>query len=153
MQFPRRHFWSHCLAGTLALAALLATIATPNRASFAADKPKAATVSLTVDYNDGVRKIFVLSWTKDMTVVDALNLAKANPHGLTYAATGSGETTMLTKIDDLQNQGGGANKKNWLYSVNDQLADRACGSYKLQPADSVLWKFDTYNAEDASAKK
>jgi Domain of unknown function (DUF4430) len=152
MRFARRSFWSRCLAGAIALATLVSATAAPSRPALAADKSKASTVSMTVDYNDGVRKVFVLSWTKDMTVLDAMNLAKANPHGLTYASTGSGETAFLTKIDDLRNEGGGTDKKNWVYWVNDVLADRGFGVSKLEKGDSVLWKFDTYR-EDSAGKK
>jgi hypothetical protein len=136
----------------LLLAGLLvaAVLASRTQAAVKADgaKKTTATISLTINFNDGVRKIFVLPWTQDMTVLDAMNLAKAIPHGITFEYTGSGATAFLTKIDDVQNQGAGSDKKNWLYWVNDAFADRSFGVYKLDEGDCVLWRFDTYRESD-----
>src|SRR6185503_11243274 len=72
------------------------------------------TVRVIIDYGDGVQKHFTaLPWKKDMTILDAMNEAKASPHGITFQNTGSGSTAFLTKIDDLQNEGGGG-KRNWI---------------------------------------
>ena len=50
-------------------------------------------------------------------------------------------TALLTKIDDLKNEGRG---RNWLYRVNDKLADRSFGVFELKKRDTILWKFAQY---------
>ena len=102
------------------------------------------TVRLTVDYGDGVAKtISGLAWTKGMTVGDALKEATNRPHGISFSFTGSGDSAMLTKIDDVQNQGSGAGKKNWQYWVNGTYGDRGFAIFELQAQDVVLWRFTT----------
>ena len=108
----------------------------------------AQTVELTVDYGDGVRKIFVWDWQPELTVLAAIERADANPHGLDFKHKGSGATAVLTQIDDLKNEGGGADSRNWLFRVNGTLADRSFGIYELAPGDHVEWKFDVFRPEN-----
>src|SRR5262245_6666495 len=86
--------------------------------------PPAHTVRLIIYYGEGCQKHFTaIEWKKEMTVLDALNDAKASPHGITFQNRGSGATAFLTKIDDLANEGGGG-KRNWIYWVNTTLGDK-----------------------------
>jgi Domain of unknown function (DUF4430) len=102
------------------------------------------TVRLTVDYGDAVAKIVSdLAWSKGNTVLDAMKAATARSHGISFSYTGSGATAVLTKIDDVQNQGGGAGKKNWQYWVNGASGDRSFATFELQAQDKVLWRFVT----------
>jgi hypothetical protein len=102
-----------------------------------------ATVRLVVDYGDGVIKTITgLPWTKGSTVLDVMNAAKDRPHGITFSYTGSGASALLTRIDDVANEGGGA-KKNWQLRVNTTYADRSFGVYEVQPLDVVFWRFTT----------
>jgi hypothetical protein len=130
----------------------LAAIAIVLPASGCRDKPSpqpnsapasaAQAVQLTIDYGDGGQKgLPAIPWRDGMTVLDALESAKANQHGITFSQRGSGETAMITKIDDLANQEGAEGAKNWLYYINDRLADKSCGAATLKPGDSILWKF------------
>jgi hypothetical protein len=127
-----------------ALVALIAATAAPSGLPSSpppSHPPQAHTVRLIIDYGDGVQKHFTsIEWKKEMTVLDALNDAKASSHGITFQNSGSGATAFLTKIDDLANEGGGG-KRNWIYWVNTTLGDKSCGVYKLEPSDVVLWKF------------
>jgi hypothetical protein len=113
------------------------------RASGNPDEPKQSkSIRLVIDYGDGVEKHFTaIAWKKDMTVLDAMNEAKAGPRGIAFRFTGAGATAFLTKIDDLENEGGGAGKRNWLYWVNKDLGDKSFGAYKLEASDVVTWKF------------
>lgn len=105
-------------------------------------KAEKKTISLTVDYGDGVQKSFTsLEWKPKQTVFDALGLAAKHPRGIKFKHRGSGETTLVTEIDDVANRREG---NSWLYEVNDKLADRSCGVYELKAGDSVLWKFGNY---------
>jgi hypothetical protein len=124
------------LIAVIALA--LAAAAQPTQAE------PAKNVSLVVDYGDGVAKHFRFAWKEDMTVQDAIDLAQANPHGLKYRSTGSGATAFLTQIDDVRNEGAGADKKNWQFWINGQRAERGFGVFKLARGDKVLWKFAVF---------
>jgi len=100
-------------------------------------------VKLEIDFGDGIHKLFDrISWKEGMTVRDAMDAAQASGHGIKYEARGSGETAFLTRIDDVANQGGRGQKKNWVYRVNGKLADKSFGVYKLKEGDSVVWKFE-----------
>ncbi len=112
-------------------------------AGWGASSPAGHRVRIIVDYNDGVQKHFTaIHWRKDMTVFDAMNQAKSSPHGIVFEYKGSGQTALLTRIDDLESEGGGADHKNWLYWVNTEFADKSFGVQKLQPSDVVLWRYD-----------
>jgi hypothetical protein len=105
---------------------------------------QSATVRLVIDYGDGVIKtISDLPWSEGQTVLDLMNAAKARAHGITFRATGSGDSAFLTQIDDLTNEGGGAGKKNWQLWINSAYADRGFGVYELQASDVVFWRFTT----------
>jgi hypothetical protein len=121
------------------LALLIALLAQCTRAA-----DPVPVVRMVIDYNDGSTRTFQVSWKKDMTVKDALDAAKALGHGFDYRSIGSGETAKLERIDDVQNQGGGANRKNWQFWINDKFADKSFGIYVLNADDRVLWKFDVF---------
>jgi hypothetical protein len=125
-------------AGVLLAAILLAFAAAGDRAH-----AQSATVRLVVDYGDGVIKTITgLPWAKGSTVLDVMNAAKDRPHGITFSYTGSGASALLTRIDDVANEGGGA-RKNWQLWVNTSYADRSFGVYEVQPLDVVFWRFTT----------
>lgn len=131
----------------LILAAMCAVLAVglSTRAAGQRDNSKHR-VRLIIDYNDGVQKHFTaIPWSKQMTVLDAMNLARKSPHGITFSIRGEGSTALLTKIDDLANQGGAREGRNWLYWVNTEFADKSLGAQALEPADVVLWRFDKWS--------
>ncbi len=102
-------------------------------------------VRLIVDYGDGVEKHFTaIPWKKGMTVLATLNAAASHRHGIVFKHKGRGETALLTQIDDLKNAGAGADRKNWIYWVNEKPADKSFGLYGLKPKDVVRWKYTTY---------
>lgn len=104
---------------------------------------KTSTIKLVIDYGDGVEVHYrALAHKPNMTVLDALTAAQAHKHGLTFKHRGSGSFAMLTKLNDVENEGGGTKAKNWLYQVNGKDADVSFGSRQLQAGDVVLWKFD-----------
>jgi hypothetical protein len=129
----------------LALAA--STLPAPcHRFARAEEKPN--TVKVVIDYGDGAQKVFpALQWQEGMTVLEAMDKAKAPAHGITFQHTGKGETAFLTQIDDLKNEGGGKAKKNWQYLVNDLYADKSFGIRKLEKGDVVLWKFTVFDGK------
>lgn len=131
-RIPRRRWLIACLT--------LSVLATAGYCTAADESPK--TVKLVVDYGDGVEKHFTaIAWEERMTVLGALSAAQKHAHGIRYESKGRGATTLVTKIDDVENEGDG---RNWMYEVNGKLADKSCGIFELQAGDAVLWKFDTY---------
>jgi hypothetical protein len=104
----------------------------------------AQTVRLVVDYGDGVTKtINELPFAKGNTVFDAMTAAASRQHGLSFTYTGSGATAVMTKIDDVQNEGAGAAKKNWQYWVNATYGDSSFATFQLHDQDVILWRFTT----------
>ena len=127
-------------AAAILLAAMLLVAAAAGDHAHA----QSATVRLVVDYGDGVVKTITgLPWAKGSTVLDVMNAAKDRPHGISFSYTGSGASALLTRIDDVANEGGAAAKKNWQLWVNTSYADRGFGVYEVQPLDVVFWRFTT----------
>jgi hypothetical protein len=135
-----------CLAAVAVAGVAIALALAPGSPSAATGAAGAdATIKLIIDYNDGCQKVFpALTWKDGMTSLSALEAAKAKPHGIQFEYTGKDDTAFLTQIDDLKNEGGGKDKKNWLYWVNDKMADQGFGVCKLDKGDVVLFKFDVY---------
>ena len=101
---------------------------------------QAKSVRLTIDYGDGVQKIYLaLACQEKMTVLSALQAAEKHPRPIRLAFKGSGETTFITAIDDVENEGFEA--RNWRYSINDQPAQYSAGVAELKPGDVVIWRF------------
>jgi hypothetical protein len=124
------------------LAAALAVLAAAWVCSAAESSDE--TVRLIIDYGDGAAKALNdLAWAKGNTVLDAMKAATARPHGISFSYTGAGDSAVLTKIDDVQNQGGGAGKKNWQYWVNGAYGNRSFATFELQALDQVVWRFTT----------
>ena len=109
-------------------------------------EPTAKTVRLVVDFGDGVEVHFTsLAWRPGMTVLDALDAAKAHRRGVSFTSRGSGRSAMITAIGGAKNQGGGADSKNWIYYVNDKQAEVGAGARPLEAGDAVLWKYQVYD--------
>jgi hypothetical protein len=103
------------------------------------------TVELEIDYGDGAQKRFTdIGWRQSMTVLDVLKAAREHAHGISFSAHGSGETAMVTKLDDLTNQGGASDAKNWIFRISGRMGDESCGIAEVHPGDTVLWKFGPY---------
>lgn len=140
----------------LSLAALLIT---PPHSSLARQPLTTAdtrfrSVRLVIAYGDDVEKHYnLLRWTRGMTVLDALTLArdKPAPLGLPFIAVGAGERAFVRSIDSLANEGGRPGDRNWTYTINDQPGDRSCGLATLEPGDTVSWYYLPMNP-DAPAR-
>lgn len=108
----------------------------------AADERADSTVRLVIDYGDGVEKHFTqIRWRPEQTVLDLLLQAQKHPHGITFKHRGSGGTSFVYEIDDVKNEGQG---RNWVFSINGDLADRSCGICPVKAGDRILWKFGKY---------
>jgi len=125
-------------------------IGRPNQSLLAdkavAGKPAVQTVEMTVDFGDGVQIRFnALPWHEKMTVLDAVTAATAHPHGVKFIFRGAGAGALITQIGDQKNEGGGANSRNWLFSVGGKDSEVGAGAYVLQPGDVILWRFGVFD--------
>ncbi len=75
---------------------------------------------------------------KNSTVLDLLIDLKSDSK-LEFAYRGSGATAFVYSLGDFENANGQGS--NWVFFVNEQLADRSCGSYRLTDADKVKWVY------------
>ena len=106
------------------------------------------TVKLVIDYGDCSQRVYLsLAWNDGDTVLSAMDKAKVHTHPLAFAYTGSEASVFVTEIDGMKNQGGGADKKNWLFWVNGKFGDRSAGVYPVQAADEIVWKFSLWPAQ------
>jgi uncharacterized protein DUF4430 len=129
---------------TVLLAAALLVLAPYWGLRPAAGESPNETVRLVVDYGDGISKtIDNLAWAKGNTVLDVMKAGASRPHGISFSFTGTGAATVLTRIDDVQNEGGGAGRKNWQYWINDAYGDKSFAVYELQAHDVVVWRYAT----------
>jgi hypothetical protein len=136
----RRCFFRLSIASSLLLVGQLAVGAAETAGP---ERAEPDPVCLIVDYGDGVQKHFTqLPWKAEMTVLDALLLARDHQRGIRLDYRGRAATSLVTQIDDLANQGGGG--RNWIYYVNKKPGSRSCGIQPLQAGDTVLWKFERY---------
>ena len=99
-----------------------------------------ASVGLTVDFGNGVKKQFdALPWHEGMTVESLMQEAKDWKPGIFYSQLGEGETGFLESIDGLKNEG--LSGRNWKYEVNEKYAEIGFCLHPLEPGDRLLWKF------------
>lgn len=105
-------------------------------------------VELVIDYGEDVQKVYgLVPWKPDMTVQDVLNHARGlpAPRGLAYQSNGTGERAFLTSIDGLANEGGGAERKNWIFEVNGVMGQSSFGVARVQAGDKIGWRFRTHD--------
>lgn len=82
-------------------------------------------------------------WRPGDTVLDATRAAGLYAPDLWASQwRGEGEMAFLTELGGVPNEG--ADGRNWLFSVNGELADRGAGAVELQANDRVLWSLDEY---------
>lgn len=102
------------------------------------------TITLVIEFGDRAKtkQFDDIKWKDKMTVLDAMNVVKDKSPGIEFVYGGKGRTALLTRIDDVKNEG--ASGLNWIFDVNGKLADRGFGVFSLQANDVVTWKFGKY---------
>ena len=106
----------------------------------------ATTITLVIDYGDGVRKTFMdLGASPGMTVLDAMNAAKSHTRPLAFTTTGSGDSTLLHSIDDVTNEG--INGRAWQYWIDGTYGMASIGAAKVNPGQRVSWAFRPYDRD------
>jgi hypothetical protein len=69
-----------------------------------------------------------------------VTLNELDKNGISYRASGRGETVYFTMINNLKARDYG-HLSGWCYYVNGSKASISCGAYKLKPGDVVEWKY------------
>lgn len=138
-----RWFWVAVVAGTVCFVVSAPGLSAADEPTKTPSKDAAKeTVKLIVDYGDNLQKHFVaIPWKKDLTILDAMDVAAKHPRGIRFETRGKGETMFLLKIDDLKNEG---RHLNWIYYVNGKPGETSFAIHSLQAGDIVLWKFGEY---------
>jgi hypothetical protein len=77
--------------------------------------------------------------TENKTVGE-ITLSELDNRGISYSASGRGETVYFTMINSLKARGRGA-LSGWCYYVNGSKPGVSCGAYKLKSSDVVEWKY------------
>lgn len=99
-------------------------------------------IEIQIDFNGrGTNKQFHVEWSPDLTVFGCLEKLQADGQ-LAVARRGTGDQTLLTSIDGLENLWAAGD--NWIYYVNDRMGDRSSAVYALAPGDVVVWRFGKY---------
>ncbi|MDX2114154.1 MAG: DUF4430 domain-containing protein [Planctomycetota bacterium] len=104
-------------------------------------------VELLVEYSDSVSKRWKqIPWTPGMTVKGVLDHAAglSGPSRLAYEAKGTGERSLLTSIDGLANEGGGASSRNWLFKVAGKAGQASFAVSEVAAGDTIEWRFAPY---------
>lgn len=142
------------LAALIILALLLGFAAWHTRhqkAAAAAAAPASTAISVLVDFGDGSQKRLAdLSFTKDMTVLDAMKLAGTHPRPIVSEIKGVGDRAQLMSIDGQRDEGiekGIALARCWQYWVNTQYGMTSIGVAKLQAGDRVSWAYRPYESD------
>jgi hypothetical protein len=119
----------------------LLVVATVAAGQSPAAQPADKTVTLIIDFGGAAstKQFDDIPWRERMTVLDAMKAAHNRCPGVRFEYRGSGATAFLTKIDDVKNEGAGG--RNWLFRVNDKLAERSFGVVQLKANDRVNWEF------------
>jgi len=80
-----------------------------------------------------------------------LDLKKQNQIDFKY--TGEGDNIFITEIHQIQNEGFGKQKKNWLYFVNGELAQKGVSQLIIDNNAEILWCFITWEEKEQCINK
>ena len=112
------------------------------RRSVAVPPSQEKPVEVQIDFNGhGQNKQFHIDWSPNATAYSCLEQLQTDGK-LKVTGRGSGDQTMLTAIDGLENLWAAGD--NWIYFVNDGLGDRSSAVFELKPGDRVVWRFGKY---------
>lgn len=105
-----------------------------------APPPAGPTVSLTIDFGNGVERRFSgIAWKEAMTAADVMQAARRMSPGLNYEVRGTGEMSLLNSLDGVLN--GAGDGRYWFYEVNGQRGEVSFAAHPIAAGDRVLWTF------------
>ncbi len=76
-----------------------------------------------------------------------------NQNQLDFKYTGKGDDIFITEIHQIQNEGFGKQKKNWLYFVNGELAQKGVSQLIIDNNAEILWCFITWEEKEQCINK
>jgi hypothetical protein len=103
-------------------------------------RPTGETVSLTIDFGNGARRVFdALPYAAGMTLGQLMQRARTFRPPVVYSATGKGKMSFLTSLEGVANEGAGG--RSWLYSVDGRHGEVSFAVQSLAAGSAVLWEF------------
>lgn len=97
-------------------------------------------VAVEIDFGNGVRYEYAaLPWFEGMTVGDALDAAAALRPAIAFREQGTGAGAFLDALGGVANEG--AQRRNWLYSIDGRSGEVSYRVAPLLPGTRVLWSF------------
>ncbi len=67
---------------------------------------------------------------------------------LEFKETGKGDLIFIEEIKNIKNEGNGKNKKNWLYFVDGNLAEKGISQFFIDKETNIIWCFTTWEEKD-----
>lgn len=149
---PQRSRWPR-VAGFVALIAIaLSAWLWPTERSASPAPPgspapgAAAPVTLRIDLGEGpARAMDAIPWRAGMTVRDVLDEAARQDPALRYASRGAGESAFLQELAGRENEGGGAERRNWQFWVNQTFSTRSFAVTPVPAGAIVEWRYDVWD--------
>jgi len=80
-----------------------------------------------------------------------LDLKKQNQ--LDFKFTGEGDNIFITEIHQIQNEGFGKEKKNWLYFINGELAQKGVSQTIIEKNTEILWCYTKWEDKEQCINK
>jgi len=103
-------------------------------------EPQVQTVSLVIDFGNGVRREFTaLPWRAGMTVGDLMGAARQFHPGVVFTQQGEGKMALLTSLDGVAN--GAADGRFWIYEVDGRPGEVSFEVQPLTAGQRTLWAF------------
>jgi hypothetical protein len=106
-----------------------------------APRPTGKTVTLTIDFGNGARRVFDdLPWIPGLTLGKLMEEAREFRPAVTFAQQGEGKMAFLKSLEGVANESG-ADGRYWLYSVDGRHGDVSFAVQPLEAGGAVLWEF------------
>lgn len=96
---------------------------------------------------DQVHQSYIKKYQKTQSIFEIMqNLKDQNQVDFNY--TGKDDMIFINEILGLKNEGSGKNKKNWLYFINNQLAEKGVSQILINKNTFILWCYTTWEKKD-----
>ena len=103
-------------------------------------KPTGESVSLTIDFGNGARRVFEsLPYSPGMTLGQLMQQTGSFRPPVVFTQAGEGKMSFLTSLEGVANEGAGG--RSWLYSVDGRHGEVSFAVQSLAPGSAVLWEF------------
>lgn len=95
------------------------------------------TVEITMDPDDASKTITRTAEISDETTIE---MAMTNLEGVEIEMSGNGVTAFVQSINGVETSA----DRGWTYTLDGEFATEGIGSTKLQPGQTIQWKFTSF---------